>query len=63
MNDPELNYRATIIWDNMTTVVENGVEVSRVYKDNSIRLNLLLDVCKHGNDSACKECYLEAVKK
>jgi len=21
------------------------------------------DVCKHGNDSACKECYLEAVKK
>jgi len=25
--------------------------------------NPLLDVCKHGNDSACKECYLEAVKK
>ena len=24
--------------------------------------NPLLDVCKHGNDSACKECYLEAVK-
>jgi len=23
--------------------------------------NPLLDVCKHGNDSACKECYLEAV--
>ena len=40
MNEPELNYRATIIWDNMTTVVENGVEVSRVYKDNSIRLDL-----------------------
>ena len=40
MNDPELNYRATIIWDDMTTVVENGVEVSRVYKDNSIRLDL-----------------------
>ena len=40
MNEPELNYRATIIWDDMTTVVENGVEVSRVYKDNSIRLDL-----------------------
>ena len=38
MNEPELNYRATIIWDNMTTVVENGVEVSRVYKDNSCLL-------------------------
>ena len=25
--------------------------------------NPLLDVCKHGNDSACKECYLEAQKK
>ena len=25
--------------------------------------NPLLDVCKHGNDSACKECYLETVKK
>ena len=40
MNEPELNYRATIIWDDMTTVVENGVEVSRVYKDNSIRFDL-----------------------
>lgn len=40
MNEPELNYRATIVWDDMTTVVENGVEVSRVYKDNQIKLDL-----------------------
>lgn len=40
MNEPELNYRATIIWDDMTTVVENGVEVERVYEDNRIRLDL-----------------------
>jgi hypothetical protein len=39
-NEPEINYRATIIWDDMTTVVENGVEVSRVYQDNRIRLDL-----------------------
>ena len=40
MNEPELNYRATITWDDMTTVVENGVEVERVYKDNRVRLDL-----------------------
>ena len=39
-NEPEINYRATIIWDDMTTVVENGVEVERVYEDNRIRLDL-----------------------
>ena len=40
MNEPELNYRARIIWDNMTTVVENGVEVERVYTDNKLQLDL-----------------------
>ena len=41
MNELELNYRATIVWDDMTTVVENGVEVERVYEDNRVRLDLL----------------------
>ena len=40
MNEPEINYRATVIWDDMTTVVENGVEVERVYEDNRIWLDL-----------------------
>ena len=40
MNETEINYRATIIWDDMTTVVENGIEVERVYKDNRVRLDL-----------------------
>ena len=39
-NEPEINYRATIIWDDMTTVVENGIEVERVYKDKRVRLDL-----------------------
>lgn len=39
MNEPELNYRATIIWDDMTTVVENGVEVDRVYQDNRVKID------------------------
>jgi len=56
MNEPELNYRATIIWDDMTTVVENGVEVSRVYKDNSIRLDLfkLNNILELKNEYPCK---------
>ena len=37
----------------------NGKIADRVYDFD----NPLLDVCKHGNDSACKECYLETVKK
>lgn len=40
MNELEINYRATIVWDDMTTVVENGVEVSRVYEDNKVKLDL-----------------------
>jgi hypothetical protein len=40
MNEPELNYRATIVWDDMITVVENGVEVARVYEDNRFRFDL-----------------------
>ena len=39
MNEPELNYRATIIWDDMTTVIENGVEVDRVYQDNKVKID------------------------
>ena len=39
MNEPELNYRATIIWDDMTTIVENGVEVDRVYQDNRVKVD------------------------
>jgi len=35
----ELNYRATIRWDDMTTVVENGVEISRVYEDNRVKID------------------------
>lgn len=34
-----INYLATIVWDDMTTVVENGVEISRVYQDNRIKFN------------------------
>ena len=39
MNEPELNYRATIIWDDMPTIVENGVEVDRVYQDNRVKVD------------------------
>lgn len=39
MNE-DVNYLATIVWDDMTTVVENGVEISRVYQDNRVRLDL-----------------------
>jgi hypothetical protein len=39
MNEDAINYRATIIWDDMTTVVENGVEVDRVYQDNRIKID------------------------
>lgn len=39
MNE-DINYLVTIVWDDMTTVVENGVEISRVYQDNKIRLDL-----------------------
>lgn len=35
----ELNYRATITWDDMTTVIENGIEVSRVYQDNRVKID------------------------
>ena len=35
----ELNYRATIVWDDMTTVVENGREISRVYEDNRVKID------------------------
>lgn len=35
----ELNYRATVVWDNMTTVIENGVEISRVYQDNRAKVD------------------------
>ena len=34
-----INWRATITWDNMTTVVENGVEVARVYEDNRVEFD------------------------
>ena len=39
MNE-DINYLVTVVWDDMTTVVENGVEISRVYQDNKIRLDL-----------------------
>ena len=46
--------------DRLYRIVElNGKMADRVYDFD----NPLLDVCKHGNDSACKECYLETVKK
>ena len=46
--------------DRLYRIVElNGKIADRVYDFD----NPLLDVCKHGNDSACKECYLETVKK
>ena len=59
--------RLTMLVEAMTTecnrlyrVIElNGKMADRVYDFD----NPLLDVCKHGNDSACKECYLETVKK
>jgi hypothetical protein len=34
-----INWRATITWDDMTTVVENGVEVDRVYQDNKVEFD------------------------
>lgn len=39
MNLEDINWRATIIWDDMTTVVENGVEVARVYQDNQVEFD------------------------
>jgi hypothetical protein len=39
MNEETINWRATITWDNMTTVVENGVEVDRVYQDNKVKID------------------------
>jgi hypothetical protein len=59
--------RLTMLVEAMTTecnrlyrVIElNEKMADRVYDFD----NPLLDVCKHGNDSACKECYLETVKK
>ena len=46
--------------DRLYRIIElNEKMADRVYDFD----NPLLDVCKHGNDSACKECYLETVKK
>jgi len=39
MNEEDINYRATITWDDMTTVIENGVEVDRVYQDNKVKID------------------------
>jgi len=39
MNEEPINWKATITWDDMTTVVENGVEVDRVYQDNRIKID------------------------
>lgn len=39
MNE-DIKYLVTIVWDDMTTVVKNGVEISRVYQDNRIKLDL-----------------------
>lgn len=39
MNSEDINWRATITWDNMTTVVENGVEIDRIYKDNKVKID------------------------
>ena len=53
----------------MTRADELQIECDRLYRIVELNGrvydfdNPLLDVCKHGNDSACKECYLEAVKK
>jgi len=35
----ELNYKITCVYDDMTVVIENGVEISRVYQDNRIKFN------------------------
>ena len=42
MNEETINWRATITWDDMTTVVENGVEVDRVYQDNKIKIDRVM---------------------
>ena len=53
----------------MTRADELQIECDRLYRIVELNGrvydfdNPLLDVCKHGNDSACKECYLETVKK
>ena len=57
----------------MTRADELQIECARLYRIIELNEkiadrvydfdNPLLDVCKHGNDSACKECYLETVKK
>ena len=57
----------------MTRADELQIECARLYRIVELNEkiadrvydfdNPLLDVCKHGNDSACKECYLETVKK
>jgi len=35
-----MNYKITCVYDDMIVVIENGVEVSRVYQDNKIKYNL-----------------------
>ena len=37
----EMNYKATCIYDDMTVVIENGVEISRTFQDNRIKFNPL----------------------
>ena len=39
MTFEEMNYKITCVYDDMTVVIENGVEISRVYQDNRIKYN------------------------
>ena len=39
MNEIELNYKATCVYDDMTVVIENGQEISRTFQDNRIKFN------------------------
>ena len=41
-----MNYKATCIYDDMTVVIENDVEVSRIYQDN--RTEYTKECFKHG---------------
>ena len=41
-----MNYKATCIYDDMTVVIENDVEVSRVYQNN--RTEYAKECFKHG---------------
>ena len=55
---PRVEFKATIVWDDMITVVENDVEISRVYVDNRINPWLPYNVSVKGVNECKLKCGL-----